>query len=518
MTRLRAAALFLFAIVAVACGPVPAAAAPDVTIVGEHPNGTPGGHVYELRVAPGARDAIAIVPPEARSATLVVDGVARRRTGGAVLAASGPLGHAAPVLPLDAAAPGARVAIVIVGSAAPPAFAEPGVARTAHDVGFASGAYYATLVTLALFQLVALLALRDPCIAWYLAFTLSLVGLEISRDGLLPPRLGVPAHEVFRVSFMFALLGFSASYLRLRTEAPRLLALAIAGVAAPTAITAAAITLAQRGESIALLAAADLTGMLSLLVVAGARRRQGYVPATYLGLGLLGLPLAFAAETALTISGIHSPLVDYWGLEIGSVCDVVLFSLAFVLRSRYVAREHERVRRDLDVATYAATHDELTGLANRRGLEAALERSSDAASTVLFIDLDDFKAINDRGGHAAGDETLRAVARILRRSVRATDVVARLGGDEFVIVLAGEAERDRAATVVRRITDGVAAIVPLPEAKSFRIGVSIGVADVAVGASFAETLARADADAYRIKSQHHEAARTNRFGRAREAS
>lgn len=97
----------------------------------------------------------------------------------------------------------------------------------------------------------------------------------------------------------------------------------------------------------------------------------------------------------------------------------------------------ERIRR----LECLVTTDELTGVLNRRGFEAELRRTLDLArrhgetGVLLFVDLDDFKRVNDTYGHAAGDEVLRHVAWLLKKSVRRSDVVARLGGDEFVVLL-----------------------------------------------------------------------------------
>ncbi len=95
-----------------------------------------------------------------------------------------------------------------------------------------------------------------------------------------------------------------------------------------------------------------------------------------------------------------------------------------------------------------AQTDELTGLANRRGFEVEAGRrfaaagAGEAGLTLCYLDLDGFKDVNDRFGHGAGDELLRAVAERLRATVRATDLVARLGGDEFVILAGGLADDD----------------------------------------------------------------------------
>jgi diguanylate cyclase (GGDEF)-like protein len=110
--------------------------------------------------------------------------------------------------------------------------------------------------------------------------------------------------------------------------------------------------------------------------------------------------------------------------------------------------EIERLKRDLAGAERRiaelearADVDPLLDILNRRGFERELARSLayvrryDTPAALMFVDLDGFKAVNDRHGHAAGDALLRAVATTLSRSVRASDVVARLGGDEFGVLM-----------------------------------------------------------------------------------
>jgi diguanylate cyclase (GGDEF)-like protein len=163
---------------------------------------------------------------------------------------------------------------------------------------------------------------------------------------------------------------------------------------------------------------------------------------------------------------------------------------------------------DPEEVVHLAFHDRLTGLPNRtlleRHLSLALPRALRAQRcvVVLFIDLDGFKQVNDRLGHAAGDEVLRETARRLCGVIRADDVLARLGGDEFVLV-ASDVETDP-----RGVADAIAAQVDrvldapivLTGGDRCHIGASIGLSVFpADGTDTAALLARADAMMYRTK-------------------
>jgi diguanylate cyclase (GGDEF)-like protein/PAS domain S-box-containing protein len=110
---------------------------------------------------------------------------------------------------------------------------------------------------------------------------------------------------------------------------------------------------------------------------------------------------------------------------------------------------------------HAALHDALTGIANRTLLfdridhAVAVARREDDRFAVVYIDLDDFKPVNDRLGHLAGDEVLREVARRLGGCVRASDTVGRMGGDEFMVVVRSVANRDEADRVVAKVREAV---------------------------------------------------------------
>jgi diguanylate cyclase (GGDEF)-like protein len=159
----------------------------------------------------------------------------------------------------------------------------------------------------------------------------------------------------------------------------------------------------------------------------------------------------------------------------------------------------------VDEITHRARHDDLTGLANRtvfaERIEQALEdaRENDQPVGLFFVDLDDFKGVNDERGHAAGDELLRVVAQRLSAAVRAGDTVARLGGDEFAIVFSGIddiGEIHAAALRVAEVFERPFAV----DGEEIAVGASIGRATWPEDASEIEDLVRhADDAMYRAK-------------------
>nr|WP_296076171.1 GGDEF domain-containing protein [uncultured Actinoplanes sp.] len=166
---------------------------------------------------------------------------------------------------------------------------------------------------------------------------------------------------------------------------------------------------------------------------------------------------------------------------------VVLLTSLILIRFVFVVREQERIRAAL---AHQAEHDQLTGLSNRAALHAQLEiallRAYGYGPVVFYLDLNGFKQINDRYGHACGDVVLVEFARRLLSVVRPQDTAARLGGDEFVVLcedLSGEAD---ALAVADRLAQLVTEPVHWGEDR-YRIGVSIGMAAVA-------ELARPDVD------------------------
>ena len=231
---------------------------------------------------------------------------------------------------------------------------------------------------------------------------------------------------------------------------------------------------------------------------AAALERRMTVAAALASLLLIGLVVRFARRLSSEVLVPVAQLRDsadrlkagdlHHRVEVGRADEIGDLAATFNAMADVIAISHY----DL---TIQASHDALTGLANRTAFRARLEGvlaqpERREGTAVLFLDLDDFKDVNDGLGHAIGDRVLQAVATRLTATVRPGDLVARLGGDEFALLLDGVADPALALDIAERAVAAIA--VPL----------DIGGVGVRVGASAGLAMRRADSD---VDSIMHEA-------------
>jgi diguanylate cyclase (GGDEF)-like protein/PAS domain S-box-containing protein len=190
------------------------------------------------------------------------------------------------------------------------------------------------------------------------------------------------------------------------------------------------------------------------------------------------------------VAGCVAPIRDRQGTPVGAV-------LVF----RDISKAHELSRK----LSWQATHDALTGLFNRAEFERRLSLAMDTAKqdslqhALLYLDLDQFKIVNDTCGHLAGDELLRHLTALLLERVRDVDTLARLGGDEFGVMLEN-CPLDQALRIADEFRETIQDFRFAWQGKSFRIGVSIGVVPIDAGSeSLSRVLSAADAACYAAK-------------------
>jgi diguanylate cyclase (GGDEF)-like protein len=229
-------------------------------------------------------------------------------------------------------------------------------------------------------------------------------------------------------------------------------------------------------------------------------------PARRTGLTGLGLPAAIvvALRGDTRVVGLLAvERTESFSLRERRLLEAVGSHAGSALESGQTARALAAVTALKERLAHEARHDPLTGLANRSlfslRVEAALARD-DNAPAVMFLDLDDFKGVNDTFGHAAGDALLVTVAERLRASLREVDLAARLGGDEFAVLLEHAPTPVEAERAAERVLGALLAPLTV-EGHAVRVRASIGVALASGGASSADELLRnADLAMYAAKA------------------
>jgi diguanylate cyclase (GGDEF)-like protein len=311
-------------------------------------------------------------------------------------------------------------------------------------------------------------------------------------------RRGIQGQWAMATAAIAFAVGFATRFIDVARHFPRLarsldrvrlalLALAILVLVAP-AVTP------YFGAAMALVLVAINATLVGVGVVLARTSRY----ARYFLLGWIPLTLCTSAR-ALQGTGLVQISYEMSFLyAVGAIWEAVVLTAGIADRALAF-----RVERDL--ARHLAEHDGLTGVLNRRALQGRLDeafarsRSGGTPLAVLFLDLDHFKAINDRHGHAAGDAVLAAVVKRIAAHLRATDILGRWGGEEFVAILPG-ATIDVVRATAERIREAIEAQHVHVEGRLIPVTVSVGVAllGTRIGSS-AELVQRADEALYRAK-------------------
>lgn len=300
---------------------------------------------------------------------------------------------------------------------------------------------------------------------------------------------------------LFAML-FARSFLEARLVP--WLNRAFLGAGAVASLAVALAIAGQLGLAQALNEGTATGGALLATVGAIVIMRRGYVPARwYLG-GQAALFVSALGVVLVNWKVVDAPFLLANGLQIGVSVEMVVFALALSTRIGRMRSTQTRLRLQAEHLATAAATDPLTGLANRTGLAQGAARvlADGTAITVMLLDLDRFKPINDAHGHDAGDVVLRAVAERLQSQIRPHDLVARLGGDEFILLLAGHLPDAQLAAMAERL--GAAIQEPIHfQGKALTVGSSTGIArSPQDGRTLTELVRSADLAMYQAKQSH----------------
>lgn len=201
------------------------------------------------------------------------------------------------------------------------------------------------------------------------------------------------------------------------------------------------------------------------------------------------------------VTGRDSAEEEEYGFSLGAVDYIVKPIRPLIAKAR--VKIHITLKQQRDLLAETAVRDQLTGLYNRHMLNDQLERRlsfalrHNEAMSIILIDLDYFKTVNDTFGHLAGDGVLREVAKVLKKSARREDIAARFGGEELVLLL-DKCNGEHARSKAEHIRQEIEALYP----QGIRVTASIGIAEVSDGVTSVQTLLKKADDAlYQAKDE-----------------
>ena len=426
----------------------------------------------------------------------------------------------------------------------PTAFAE-----LARDAQFAIGIYYGILLALFFYNLVLWLMLRDASYFWYL-FHLSAFGLVLfTLNGLgfeyLWPNSPWWTDKSVPLSICLALIGmqqFARTFLELKQRFPRgnLVSLALIGFFALLGL--ASLVLPYRIAT-PFAARAVLVGVLWIAVACVVVVKRGYIPARLFMLAWAMFLLGTTMFTLVAFGILPKTFYTEYGVQIGSALEMLLLSVALGNRYASLRKENERIvgeanqklerkvaQRTQEVRSAlvqleeahgrlrdSSRRDGLTGLYNRTYFHEAFDkmlvdsRQSHRPLSLLMIDLDHFKAINDRHGHLVGDDCLRFTSQRIGKVLRAHDaLLARFGGEEFVVGLPDH-DLHSAVEVAEQLRRALVETPCASQGHTIRISASVGVHTVAPGSidNMDAALEIADRALYAAKANGRDCVKTS---------
>ena len=392
--------------------------------------------------------------------------------------------------------------VVPIHLASPEAFQ---VRQTQQELSY--GVVYGFLLALIAYNAILYLGFRSSRYLLYSAYLAMFVVMNIAYTGhgyawLWPDSVRWQQWSNPVLMFLFGVSGlaFASRFLDLKLYFPRVRKAVIAFCAGFGVLLAAAFLLESQKVALLLAFSFALLFSIIMLFLGAISAHAGQKPARYFLIAALAAMVG-ALLTTLSVWGfIPHNSWTFRAVEIGMLVDATLLALALAYQLR--TSQERRIR-----AERLAQLDPLTGLNNRRALyDKTSSFWSNAirhkhATSVMLLDIDRFKQINDIYGHAHGDEVLKALANILKQSIRQGDVLARWGGEEFIVFLP-ETDIEEATVLAERLRTAIAGMRIPRETGETIVTASFGVAQQeAPHLTLDALIASADECLYQSKQQ-----------------
>lgn len=374
------------------------------------------------------------------------------------------------------------------------------------------GAYFGLLLGLLLYNLFLFFGLRDRSYLWYV-LSFAAVGFYFLGTNRLtyefltdfPPSGALRLNLGFLSLSLVALLLFARCFLQTSQRAPKadrmLLGMTLMQTGLMVPVLFAPVKVLNLLYSFICLAVPVL--IISAAVICW---RRGYRPARFLvlswiffGVGGLVYDLTFLGIIPFNVYTFHS-------FQIGTAADAVLLSFALADRINLLRREREELSNSERRHRQLAFTDVLTGLFNLRyfktqiDVQMELAQRTDQKLTLMMLDLDNFKLLNDTHGHLEGDRVLATLGKIMSSCIRERDIASRYGGEEFAIILPG-GRNSTAIEIYERINAEIIKCRFGTKGKDALVTLSIGVAEMVPGETAEGIILRADQALYEAKAR-----------------
>jgi len=371
---------------------------------------------------------------------------------------------------------------------------------------YAHGIYYGILLIMVFYNLFLLYFSRDIRFLFYILYIVCIAFFHLSLNGLSFQFLWSQSPEwanrsglFFSFGGVFFLLLFACRVLELKKKAP-FWERVFLGIAAFSFLMLPGTFVFSYTPTMQISIGTVLIGSIALLVGVVKSWQANNPPAVYLFLAWLFLVGGIFLLIGRSFGFLPHSFITFSGIQLGSTLEFIFLSLALVAHTSALDEEKEK-------ALEMARRDDLTGLFNRRALFAIGQKQLEIARlqssplSIVMVDIDEFKQLNDQYGHEVGDNILRVFAERLKHRVRVSDCVARYGGDEFCFLLYltnSSGAQERMEEIREELEEET---LYREEDYNFKLTASFGIASYQGESEFKELINRADSALYTAKKE-----------------